>query len=68
MSSRAIDPHMGEVKGDDGIRLTFDYGGSEPDVDPADVMSSNLKISGDMKQSCTIQGREVGTRVSISTT
>ena len=34
---RAIDSHMGEVKGDDGVRLTFDYGGSEPDVDPADV-------------------------------
>ena len=34
---QGIDSYLGEVIGDDGIRLTFDYGGSEPAVDPAHV-------------------------------
>lgn len=34
---QGMDSYMGEVRGDDGIRLTFDYGGSEPADDPAHV-------------------------------
>lgn len=34
---QGIDSYLGEVIGDDGIRLTIVYGGSEPAVDPAHV-------------------------------
>ena len=34
---QGIDSYLGEVIGDDGIRLAIDYGGSEPAVDPAHV-------------------------------
>lgn len=34
---QGVDSYMGEVRGHDGIRLTFDYGGPEPIVAPAHV-------------------------------
>ena len=34
---QGTDSYLGEVKGANGIRLTFDYGGLEPAVDPADA-------------------------------
>ncbi len=33
---QGTDSYLGEVKGDNGMRLTFDYGGLELAVDPAD--------------------------------
>ena len=43
---QGMDSYTGEVRGDDGIRLTVDYGGPEPIVDPAHVYVVTFELIG----------------------
>ena len=42
---QGVDSYVGEVIGEDGIRLTFDYGGSSWSPDPADDQAHNYVVA-----------------------